>query len=75
MFLFTDGSLLGQGKHKFLLLTLTLTLSVFFANEAKAQSQALNGQIEGTVLNKKRARLCRMPSSSLQISKPARPEL
>ncbi len=55
MFLFTDVSLFGRGKHKFLLLALALNLCLFFALDAKAQSQALNGQIEGTVLDQSNA--------------------
>ncbi len=38
-------------KHRFLLLALTFILFSFLALDAKAQSQALNGQIEGTVLD------------------------
>ena len=55
MFLFTDVSLFGRGKHKFLLLALALNLCLFFALDAKAQSQALNGQIEGTVSDENNA--------------------
>ena len=42
-------------KHKFLLLILTLMLSLIFAFDVHAQSQALNGQIEGTVLDQSNA--------------------
>ena len=38
-----------------MLLALTLNLSLFFAFDVKAQSQALNGQIEGTVLDQNNA--------------------
>jgi hypothetical protein len=45
----------SQGKHKFLLLASALTLSLLFVLNAKAQSQALNGQIEGTVSDENNA--------------------
>jgi hypothetical protein len=49
MFIFRD--FFPQGRHKFLLSVFAVTLALSFAFNVKAQSQALNGQIEGTVLD------------------------